>query len=335
MTKPVTVGALLTKNAPAIIEPYYPLEVNWGMIVSFWSPVRNEYVSCLGVLTAIAGCRNFLCKVVMAENYIGLDNIGHCLFGDTYNRMRRDYDRYQSGFYERGDSFLKYLRKKTGKAVCLGRTLEIMQDHLYYLPLNQCLRSDIYEYSFEREFPDIRDFSTAHFDFLFLNTASNGNLSTKTLLNVCDLAVICLPAAEWVFEILLERYSSLLSKSLIVFCGDPKSAFLRRMRKKYPAHRERMHYIPVTDDLKEAIRIGRVSDFAYTQRNENNEPNRQLVRQIGYLAFSVMRHGKNEEKLRYEDMRDLFKARNTDPFAKQYSLPVSHSYVAERGDCML
>lgn len=300
------------------------------MIVSFWSPVRNEYVSCLGVLTAMTGCRNFLCKVVMAENYIGLDNIGHCLFGDTYNRMRRDYDRYQSGFYERGDSFLKYLRNKTGKAVCYGRTLEIMQDHLYYLPLNQCLRSDIYEYSFEREFADIRDFCSAHFDFLFLNTASQGNLNTKTALAVCDLAVICLPTAEWVFEILLERYSSLLSKSLIVFCGDPNSAYLRRMRKKYPAYREKMHYIPISDDLKEAIRIGRVSDLTYTERKSPNEMNRQLVSRIGYLAFSVMRRKKDESKLRYEDMRSLFQTRNTDPFAKQYSLPVSQSYVAER-----
>lgn len=299
------------------------------MIVSFWSPVRNEYVSCLGVLTAMTGCRKFLCKVVMAENYIGLDNIGHCLFGDTYNRMRKDYDRYQSGYYERGDSFLKFLKKRTGKAVSMGRTLEIMEDHLYYLPLNQCLRSDIYEYSFEREFPDIRDYCAAHFDFLFLNTASQGNLSTKTLLSVCDLAVICLPAAEWVFELLLERYSSLLTKALIVFCADPDSGFLRRMRKKYPKHKERMYFIPVTDDLKEAVRIGRVFDFACSDR-VLNECNDKLMHQIGYLAFSVMRRKKNEEKIRYEDMRTLFTERNSDPLAKQYSLPAAESYVAER-----
>lgn len=300
------------------------------MITAFWSPVRNEYISSLGVLTAMTGCKNFLCKVVMAENYIGLDNIGHCLFGDAYSRMRREHDWYRSGYYERGDTFLKYLRNQTGMTIYLNRSLEIVEDHLYYLPLNQCLRSDIYEYSFEREFADIAEYCGAHFDFLFLNTASQGNLSTKTILSVCDLVVVCLPADEWFFNTLLERYSSLLSKSILVFYGDPDSGFLRRMKKKHYKYRDRMFYIPITDELKEAVRIGRISDFFYAEQDSQKESSRKLLQQIGYLAFSVMRTKKNEEKLRYEDMRALFLSRNTDPYTKQYSLPVAQACVAER-----
>ncbi|MBO4325252.1 MAG: hypothetical protein J5845_07665 [Lachnospiraceae bacterium] len=266
----------------------------------------------------------------MAENYIGLDNIGHCLFGDAYSRMRREHDRYRSGYYERGDTFLRYLRNQTGMTVYQNRSLEIVEDHLYYLPLNQCLRSDIYEYSFEREFADITEYCNAHFDFLFLNTASQGNLSTKTILSASDLVVVCLPAAEWVLDILLERYSSLLPKALLVFCGDPDSGFLRRMKKKHSRYRDKMFYIPLTDELKEAVRIGRISDFFHAEQESGNENSRKLLQQIGYLAFSVMRTKKNEEKLRYEDMRTLFLTRNTDPFEKQYSLPAAQACVAER-----
>lgn len=299
------------------------------MIVAFWSPIRNEYVSSIGVLTAMSGCRDFLCKVVMAENYIGLDNIGRCLFGESFHKFRKDYERYQSGYYERGDSFLRYLKSKTVKPVALGRTLEIVPDRLYYMPLNQSLRSDIYEYSFDREFPDICEFSAAHFDFLFLNTASQGNLSTKTLLAVCNLAVILLPTAEWVVNLLMDRYSSLLNKSLLVFYGDPDSLFLRRMRKKYPLYRNRMHFIPIPDELKEAVRIGRVADYADQVSEKDSPQTKRMLQQLRYLAFSVMRCGKNDEKLRYDEMRTLFQERNTDPF-KKYSLPTARSYVAEQ-----
>ena len=283
------------------------------MIVSFWSPVKNEYVSSITALTAMAGCSDFLCKVVLAENYVGADNIGHCLFGDTFNRLRREYDRYQSEYFEHGDSFLKFLKKETGKQIYRGRALEVMQEHLYFMPMNQSLRADIYEYGFDAEFEDIRDFCEAGFDYLFLNTASSGNLSTKAILNCSDQVVICLPTAEWILDVVMERYSSLLSKSVILFHGDVDSNYLRRMRRKYPALRERMYYLPVTEEMKEAIREGHIIDFGYRLRRKNRKEKADPVMQkISYLAFSVMRKEKHNLRLKYEEMRELFTIRNTE-----------------------
>ena len=309
-----------------------PLEVFGDMMISFWSPVKDEYVSGIAVLTATAGCEEFLCKTVLTDNYVGQGNVGRCLFGDAYNRFRRDYDRYQSEYYERGDSFLKFLRKETGKPVCYGRTLEIIQEHLYFLPLNQSLRSDIYEYGFDREFFDIRDYCGARFDFLFVNTESHGNLSTKTVLDCSDRVVVCLPTAEWVLDLLMERYNPLLGKAFLVFHGDPDSGFLKRMRRKYPAFREKMQFLPVTDELKEAIREGRMTEF-YAERSGRKEKGKQpdsVMQKLRYLAFSVMRCEKHETKLRYEEMRELFAKRNSDPFAQKYSLPSARSFVAEQ-----
>ncbi|MBO7631729.1 MAG: hypothetical protein J6S78_05310, partial [Lachnospiraceae bacterium] len=189
------------------------------MMISFWSPVKDEYVSSIAVLSAMAGCEEFSCKVALADNYVGQGNIGRCLFGDAYNRFRKDYDRYQSEYYERGDSFLKFLRKETGMPVYKERTLEYLHDRLFFLPLNQSLRSDIYEYGFERELPDILEFCKARFDFLFLNTESRGNLSTKTILDYSDKVVVCMPNAEWVLDLFIEQYSSIISKSILFFHG--------------------------------------------------------------------------------------------------------------------
>lgn len=302
------------------------------MIISFWSPVKNEYVSSITVLTAMAGCSDFLCKVVLAENYVGADNIGHCLFGDTFNRLRRDYDRYQSEYFEYGDSFLKFLKKETGKQIFQGRTLEVMQEHLYFMPMNQSLRPDSYEFGFDSEFEDIKEFCNARFDFLFLNAASSGNLSTKTILHCSDQVVICLPTAEWVLDVVMERYSSLLSKSVILFHGEPDSGFLRRMRRKYPALRERMLFLPVTEEMKESIREGRIIDFGYRlrkkKRKEKADP---AMQKISYLAFSIMRKEKHETRLKYEEMRDLFVTRNTDVSTQSnYFIPTDYSYVAEQ-----
>ena len=301
------------------------------MMLSFWSPIKNEFVSSLSVLTAFAGSTDFLCKVVMSENYLGVDNLGRHLIGESYNGLRREYDRSQSRFYGRGDSYLKFLKSKTGRNIYMGRSLEIVRDHLYFLPLNQSLRSDIYEYGFEREFHDIREYCEARFDFLFINTESFGNLSTKLVLEYSRMVVICLPTAEWVTDLVMERYASLLPKAVLVFHGDPDSGFLRRMRRKYPAFRDRMMFVPVTEDLKEAAREGRVLEYAATEwmrREEGYES--KVMQKIRYLAFSIMRVEKNAEMLRYDEMRGLFSGRNKDPFGKKYSLPDKTGMVADR-----
>lgn len=301
------------------------------MMISFWSPVKDEYVSSIAVLTAMAGCDEFSCKVVLSDNYVGKDNIGFSLFGASYIRLRKEYERYQLGYYEQGDSFLKFLRKETGKAVYQGRSLEIIREQMYFLPLNQSLRPDIYEYLFDRELPDLRDYCESKYDFFFLNLADSGNLSTKTALEYANQVVICMPASEWALELLMERYSALLPKALIVFHGEPDSNFLRRMRRRYPAFRERMMFLPVTKEWKEVVREGRVLDFGSEGTNRGClERSRAVFQKLRYLAFSVMRKEKNDRLLRYEDMKALFTERNSDPYKKQYSLPTGCSYVAER-----
>lgn len=301
------------------------------MMISFWSPVKDELVSGIAVLMATAGCKEFSCKVVLTDNYVGRGNIGSCLFGEAYNRFRKDYDRARSECYERGDSFIRFLRKETGKAIGYGRTLEILSDQLYFLPLNQSLRSDIYEYGFDREFPDILDFCEARFDFLLLNTESRGNLSTKTILNCADQVVILLPTAEWMVDILMEEYASVLQHAVIVFHGQPDSGFLRRMKRKYSAFRNKMLYLPVTEEAKEAIREGKIVEYYERVSEKCREGDTDPVMQkLRYITFSVMRKEKRETKLRYEEMRALFEKRNRDPFSKKYSLPSAESYVAEQ-----
>ena len=301
------------------------------MMLSFWSPIKNEFVSSLSVLTAYAGSTDFLCKVVMSENYLGADNLGRHLIGESYNGLRREYDRSQSRIYERGDSFLKFLRNQTGRNIYMGRSLEIVPDHLYFLPLNQSLRSDIYEYGYEREFYDIRDYCEARFDFMFVNTESFGNLSTKLVLESSRMVVICLPTAEWVTDLVMERYASLLSKAVIVFHGDPDSGFLRRMKRKYPAFRNRMMFLPVTEELKEAVRECRLLEFASTEcMRKDAGYESKVMQKIRYLAFSVMRVERSTEVLRYEEMRGLFSGRNRDPYSKKYSLPDKTGMVADR-----
>lgn len=301
------------------------------MMLSFWSPIKNEFVSSLSVLTAFAGATDFLCKIVMSENYLGVDNLGRHLIGESYNGLRREYDRLQSGYYGRGDSFLRFLKSKTGRNIYMGRSLEIVRDHLYFLPLNQSLRSDIYEYGFEREFHDIREYCDARFDFLFVNTESSGNLSTKLVLEYSRMVVICIPTAEWVIDLVMEKYASLLPKAILVFHGDPDSGFLRRMRRKFPAFRNKMLFIPVTKELKEAVRETRVIEFAEEEQKRREEgAESKVMQKIRYLAFSAMRVEKNSEVLRYEDMRGLFSGRNRDPFAKKYSLPDRTGMVADR-----
>ena len=302
------------------------------MMISFWSPVKDEYVSSIAVLSAMAGCEEFSCKVALADNYVGQGNIGRCLFGDAYNRFRKDYDRYQSEYYERRDSFLKFLRKETGMPVYKERTLEYLHDRLFFLPLNQSLRSDIYEYGFERELPDILEFCKARFDFLFLNTESRGNLSTKTILDYSDKVVVCMPNAEWVLDLFIEQYSSIISKSILFFHGDPDSGFLRRMRRKYSRYRANMMYLPLTDDLKEAIRDGRLREYCEqdSERRREKDYSNPVMQKVRYMAFSAMRCERQETKLRYDEMRTLFAERNADPSAQKYSLPTARTYVAER-----
>ena len=47
-----------------------PLEVYGDMMLSFWSPIKNEFVSSLSVLTAFAGATDFLCKIVIPIAFV-------------------------------------------------------------------------------------------------------------------------------------------------------------------------------------------------------------------------------------------------------------------------
>ena len=92
-----------------------------------------------------------------------------------------------------------------------------------------------------------------------------------------------------------------------------------------------MLFIPVTKELKEAVREARILEFAEEEQKRREEgAESKVMQKIRYLAFSAMRVEKNSEVLRYEDMRGLFSGRNRDPFAKKYSLPDKTGMVADR-----
>lgn len=300
------------------------------MLISFWSPVRDEYVSAIASLTAISGCTDFLCKVVLCENHVGAGNYGHCLFGDAYQRLRKEYDKYQSGYYERGDSFLKFLAKQTGKSLSHGRTLEIVKDYLFFLPLNQSLRNDIYEYGFDQELHEILEFAERHFDFLFMNTADSGNLSTKTILNLSETVVVCLPASEWIVDYFMEHYSGLIEKSVLLIHGEPDSGFYKRIRRKYALFRDRMMYLPITEELREYVREGRITDYWFQNEAMPRAKGKDTLQKLKYLSFQLLRRERKNGMLRYEEMRERFLSRRIDPFTHKYILPTARTIVAER-----
>ncbi len=281
------------------------------MKISFWSNADRARTAEVLTLSALSCCLSFPCKIVAMENYINTENLGFHMLGSRYDRIRNSYEQYAPGNFHRGDTFLQHLHRQTGRGIRFRKTMEILQDALYFLPMNQSLMKEVYEYGFDHELEENLDYCSMYFDFTFVNVEKSRNLSTKTILDLSDRIIMCLPTDMNGFEQVYNDYHSILPKVFFVFYGKDFRTFSRKVQKKYPFVKKRFAQLEFTPKLCAYLSEGRASDYMCRFYHVNRGHSEyRVINKLKYIAFRIIRQEIEISELPYREMAHLFYERN-------------------------
>lgn len=280
------------------------------MVKAFWSYGQNRETAAIMSMTAVISCFCFPCRIMTVENYLDKENLGYHLLGPRYDSIKNYYAANTPERYMQGDSFLQHLKRETGKHIRYKRGLEIIPDSLYFMPMNQSIQRDVYEYGFEHEISELLEHCKDHYDFLFVNLEANKNISTKTILDIAEDVVVCMPASMDLLEEFCEQYRSLLYKVTFAFCGDNDTQFIRRVRKRFGDRTVQGMMFSMTQAAKQAIEDGKVIEYLSLHFHDSKEqPEYPFVKKLKRFAFHMLHTDSVGGSIQNGELRRLLKRR--------------------------
>ncbi len=283
------------------------------MVKAFWSYGQNRETAAIMSLTAVISSFCFPCRIMTVENYLGKENLGYHLLGPRYDSIKQYYAVNTPERYMHGDSFLQHLRRETGKHIRYKRGLEIIPDSLYFIPMNQSIQKDVYEYGFEHEIHELLEHCKDHYDYLFVNLEANKNISTKTILDIAEDVVVCMPASMDLLEVFCEQYRSLLHKVTFAFCGESNTQFMRRVKKRFGDHTVQGMLFALTPLAKQAIENGKVIEYLSLHFHDDKEESEySFIRKLKHFAFHMLHTDSPGNVTQHSELRRLLKRRFQD-----------------------
>ncbi len=264
------------------------------MLVAFWSGWGNKDTAAVLSLTAIAGCLCFPRRVLTLENYLNSNNLGFHLIGERYNEIKKRYSYNSPEYYAVGDSFLQHIKRETGRSIRHNRCVEIIPDALYFLPLNQSIPRDVYEYGFEREWEELLEYGEEFYDLVYVNLEQNKNITTMRILERADMVVACLPSDCLMFEDFRKRYPSVLEKSMVVICGENARCGAYQLRSRHPEYATKIVPFEFSPSVLAELSEGRVMEYFCIHFYDDIEIREySLIRQAKKLAAQIIDYDKH------------------------------------------
>ncbi len=278
------------------------------MNITFWSPTESCQEAYLTALSAVTAAVRFACKVIVVENYLAERNLGHLLLGPRYRWIRMNYRQFCAQTAT-NDTFLRFLSKETGRKIRGQRSLEIIPDSLYFLPMNQSLSKGVYEYGFMEELPEIIDYCRENYDAVFWNLEGHGNMTTPRLLEHADRVVIVLPGTWREFEQFYEDYKSIMNKSILLLqeqTGEMLSAagLVRRIKRKYPFMKGRVFPLPVSNELRCAVAEGKTVEYICAHFDDKKiSKEYEVIHTLRNLAGMLLGNVEKQGSRYWQDIR--------------------------------
>ena len=285
------------------------------MNIVCWSPEREELSSYFAGLFATVCATEFPASVLAVENYLRSRNLGHCFFGARYDSLRTDFRQYRADS-NNGDTYLEFFERNMGRRIRKRKCLEVLPDRLFFLPMNQSLPKDFYDYGIYTMYEEIRDFGRREFDFTVWNLETNRNPSTTRILGDADviLALVpgTLPAIE---EFYLQCRSELSRIRLVLYCREGEERQLERTERKaamrWGLDRKKIHRLCFGTHFLSAAENGNLPNFLEEQKRKREyAADAELLKQLRYLVFSVIRNEIGGRELEFKELKGLLYRRN-------------------------
>lgn len=261
------------------------------MKVSFWSNANEKCISSANLAAVSVACAiRSSYSIITMENHLCRHNLGRAYKGGVRgNTLDDPGTNYYDGSGMEG-LLRKIYRGETSPGILKSYLLEIIHQHLYYIPQSRILHSEIFDYEFVYSIEPLLHMIEENTDLCFIDTASNNNLSTKTILEESDLIVVNLCQKSSVLEDFFLNYSSLLSKSVFIISHyNPRSIYtVKQISNQYNVPSERIIPFPENERYDISYRNGAVYEFISRNINCTRENTNHLYVQAVKKATSII-----------------------------------------------
>lgn len=263
------------------------------MKIAFWSNA-NERCGVTENLAAIsvASVIRYPYSVITMENRLCSNNLGKAFLGRSHVSMMNEVG---TNYYEGGGMeglIRKIYREDYFEGILRYYVKEIINKHLYYIPQSRIIHNEIFEYEFDHCVHPLLDMLDEFADICYINTASNHNLSTKTILEESDLIVVNLSQNQSILEDFFLNYSSLINKAVFILSNyesNPKYNY-KKIANMYDIPLENISIIPRNELYQNSFAGGNVVEFI--SRNyvcPKESPNYLFIQAIKKSTYLIIK----------------------------------------------
>lgn len=263
------------------------------MKVAFWSNANEKCrVSANMAAISVASVTRYPYTIITMENRLCHNNLGKAFMGNNHiDRL----DAVGTNYYDGGGIeglMRKIYRGEYQSNIFPAYLREIINNHLYYIPQSRVIHNEIFDYEFDRSIHQLFLMMEEFADISFIDTASNSNLSTKTILEEADLIVVNLCQTQSILEDFFLNYSSLLFKAVFIISNYNFHSYFnsKRIAKLYEIPWEDIIIIPENEMYNNAYLSGNVVEFISRNYLSSKEsPNYIFMQSIKKASYTIMR----------------------------------------------
>lgn len=272
------------------------------MKISFWSHVHGmagvtTNVACISALMSISG----IGKTALLENHYSMNSIGDAILTPEKTGALREHGAY----YDRYG--IEYILKRlysgeSGERLLHNASIPLLFSSMYYLPQGRIVNREVFNYEFslvqEKLFSVLETIS----DYIFIDTETNQNLSSTTILSQSDLIVVNLDQNPVHLKEFFQNYTSMQEKAVYLI-GSYKPELpwnISRICKEYHIPKEKVGIIPFNMDLAVAAESGHLLQFLNRNYYKQSDSECEYLMRYAKRASQMIR--KNVIRLRREKL---------------------------------
>ncbi len=272
------------------------------MKIAFWSNLRNQggvttNLACMAAMSAIAGVG----KCILLENHYNLNSLGNILMAPEKVAVLKEKGQYYNKYG------IEYILKRlytgeSGEALIRKASIPLLYSSILYLPQSYIVNREVFNYEFELVRAELFRCLEEVSELIFIDTETNGNVSSNAILEEADLIVVNLPQKPVIWEEFFENYASILDKCVfLVGMYQPDMKFdLIRIRKKFQIPRNQIGTVPYNLELQDAMKEGHTLQFLnrnYVKASdvENEVLMKELKRSAGMLRENISKRRREKQ----------------------------------------
>lgn len=236
------------------------------MKIAFWSNGGRDMcvTSNMACITSMISLKKSgMIREILLENHFNRDR---GLEAVLVQQEKIEFLRETGGYYVKYG--LEHILKRifigeTHDEIVKSSTIDLLLSNMFLLPSGMVFNKEVFNYDFSLVHNELFKMLDRVGDYVFIDTESNQNLSTKHILYDADIVVVNLSQDPKKIYDFFENYTSLKEKAVyIIGKYQPEKRWTRkRICYEYNVPRNKIGVIPYNVEFNDALISGKLQHF--------------------------------------------------------------------------